>query len=163
MKNTQSAAATPGRLRRRLNRALLVLGLSVGAIATTATPAQAASAVISCFTPAYGNFLARSIPVQLRAWNGSSWVPILYATLDNNGCAGWSVPAVYHNYYLLAQIEWNNNLFQYRGSSAGYVYASDPSGWVSVPSDGYAYPGNDSRIWVLYGLVNCTGCQLGGH
>ena len=56
MTNTHPASAMPGPLRRCITGALLVLGITVGSLATTATPAEAAGAVFTCYTAQYLKF-----------------------------------------------------------------------------------------------------------
>jgi hypothetical protein len=141
---------------------LLVLGLSVGTIATTATPVEAASFVVTCYSPGYGNFLTSGLPVKLQAWTGSSYVTIDTATLNSSGCAAWVVPPAYRYYYLRANIEWSNNLFYYWGSSVGdaFVWIEPWQQWYPLSLNGHAYPGDYELTWVLFGTVNCYGCNM---
>jgi len=141
MSTTHTVSTTPGQLRRRLASALLALSLAVGALALTATPAQATTLVSTCYTAAYGNFLVRGLPVKLQAWTGSGHVDIAWATLDSSGCASWLVPAAYRGHYLRTNIEFHNYLFNYYGGS--YYYA-DPR----------------ESIAILWGSVTCYGCNL---
>ena len=159
----QSAFATPDRRRRRLTSALLVLGLSLGTIATTATPVEAATVVVTCFTPAYGNFLVRGLPVKLQALTVNGYVSIDFATLDSGGCAAWVVPPAYRNYWLRTYIEQNDNFFYYQGASAGYAWAwiGPWQQWYPLWSNGHAAPGDDGLFWVVFGVVNCyRGCDF---
>ena len=66
----KNALSMSGRLRQRLASALLVLGVVVGALASTATPAHAATAIYSCFQrPAGPDPLTWQVRVDLRVWN----------------------------------------------------------------------------------------------
>lgn len=92
MKNTDATSAAPARLRRRLASALLVFSVFVGTMATTATPASAASYVFGCFRMADGSGFA-GLPVQLEARIYGVWTPVAYQTLGANSCIGWPIPA----------------------------------------------------------------------
>ena len=141
MKNTQSASATPRRLRRRLTSALLALTFIVWTIAATATPVQAAGMVSACFTPDRGRIVVRGLPVMLQAWVAvNTHVTIATSVLDSVGCATFLVNPAYTGYYLRTYIETRPYGNYYRGAS--YLYA----------------PPGKSGFYILWGLVTCTGC-----
>jgi hypothetical protein len=111
MKNIKSASETPRRFRRLLASALLTLSVVAGTIATTATPVEAATAVVACFTPSVYTYHSSSLPVLLQAWNGgTSYSTIGYGVL-NQGCVAWNIGPLYQNRYLRVKI--NDNISYY--------------------------------------------------
>jgi hypothetical protein len=139
MKNSKSAFATPGQLRRRLTSALLTLGLIFGTIATTATPVEAATTVLACFTPYPYNYRALSVAVQLQVWNGADYSTIATGALSQ-GCVAWNIGPQYQNRYLRVRI---NDQIMYYG-----VYYWGETTQVAGPGIGPVF---------LQGMVNCWG------
>ena len=82
----KNALSTSGRLRQRIASALLVLGVAVGALASTATPAHAASSIVACFSA------RRSI--RPNTWCG--WI--------SDG--GIPVPIAYQNYFTTVIVDY---------------------------------------------------------
>ena len=150
MKNIQSASAAPGQIRRRLTSALLTLSLIGGTIATTATPVEAATSVIACFTPSVYNYRASGVAVLLQVWNGGD----NYSTIGTGvlsdygygaylGCAAWNVPPLYQGRQLRVKI--NDNITYY-------------GAWCFGQTTFHAGPGYGPVV--LSGVVTCYGCKL---
>ncbi len=165
MKSTPSASATLVPLRRRLTSALLVLGLTVAAIAMTARPAAAASVVFTCYTPVGTNFLINGLVVKLMTW-GADGVPIELnrSVTDAQGCAVMYVPAAYTGHYVYTLINSMDVNHFYGSYYSGWSYAasvwSQPRNSLlnyGTSTNGYALPGN--QIWWLYGTVSCQTCR----
>jgi hypothetical protein len=109
----KTARPTSGRLRHRIASALLVLGLAVGALASTATPAQAATSVIGCFQRPSLDPALWTVRVDLRVWNHvqNVWQQTgryAFIQISNAGptCVTLAVPAAYQNYYTTAIVDY---------------------------------------------------------
>ena len=114
MKNTPSASATLVPLRRRLTGALLVLGLTLGTIAITASPVDAAGVVVTCFQRVGPNpWFVDGFPVKLQAWNGVQWEQIGFSQVTDQyginglsyGCTSFVVPFPYQDKLLRTILE----------------------------------------------------------
>src|SRR5687767_343638 len=66
----KNALSMSGRLRQRLASALLVLGVVIGGLASTATPAHASTEIFTCFQRPDGpDPMEWQVWVHLRVWN----------------------------------------------------------------------------------------------
>ena len=157
MENTPSASATLVLLRRRLTRALLVLGLTFGGIALTPQPVDAAGAIISCFIR--GGARANQVsgfPVELWGVNqfGVPQQVGAAAYTDSQGCAIFFIDPFFQNWYLYTQIS-------YFGGDARYYYGYNVAAYYWWPSTQqfddmgtfYTWPGN--HVWVTYSVLQC--------
>ena len=135
MKNTQSASATS----RRLASALLVIGLTVGTIAATATPVEAASYVGGCFAPYRSGMTVVAMPVKLQASANPydsryPWIDLTSTTIfanGNGGCVGWSIldPALRGFVYFRLVIDYPYYLGRYTAVSP----------LIALPGEGVAF------------------------
>lgn len=153
MKITPSSRTAPGRLRRLITRTLLTIGLTIGGIATTATPAEAANYVYGCFRSPTG-FDLWSMTAKLQYWTGAGWQTVATGQLGPMGalvpgfsCMGWPVPT---QYYFMVVVDHRPN----PASPYPWWWGATAVGWS--PSWGwqnyaYAFPGNHG--WVLFGEV----------
>ena len=164
MRNTSSALATPRPRRRRLTSALLVLGLTVGSVAMTAKPAEAASAVVTCYTAIGSNFLLPGLKVQLLAADAFGNITRLgEGALDAGGCTAWNIPPAYRNHFLMTMIFYKDTgrfyggLYDGRSSSAWSF--SPTSGWTNYGTQTYGWAAGGEDIWYLFGTVSCSGCR----
>ena len=89
-----------GRTRRFLTSALLALGISLGGVAATAAPAEAASYVSGCFRSDRGGIGVQGLPVQLQAYYNGSWYTIARQTLPASQCVAWNIGSSHRSYYL---------------------------------------------------------------
>ena len=136
----KNAFSTSGRLRQRLASTLLVLGVAVGALASTATPARAATSILACFQRPSLDPTPFTVRVDLRVWNPVKrvWQPTgqyLFTTIVNTKptCQLLLVPTAYQNFYTTAIVDYtytqNGTTLQWYGwsgessapGSAGYV------------------------------------------
>ena len=140
LKNTLSTYVTPRRIRRRLTSALLALVLIGGILATTATPANAASLVKGCFRSNLAGMNVVGIPVQLQAFYQGRWYTIATTNLGVNGCVAWSIPPSHRGYWLQMVVNHRVNPAYWVGSSPLWA----------LPGDGIAELGT--------GVVTCYGC-----
>ena len=162
LKNTQSVSPTPERRRRRLTRALLTISLTIGGIATTATPAEAANYVYGCFRSAEG-YDMWGTTAKLQVWTGGSWATVATSQLGPPGalvsghnCVGWQVPTEYI-FTIFVDHRLNPSSFPWWWGSPYGALAWGP--WQSWYNFGipFAVPGD--HTWILFGEINCYGCQ----
>jgi hypothetical protein len=139
MITTHSTLAAPSRFRRRLTSALLVLSLTAGTIAASATPADAASNVTGCFRSNKGYSLT-GLPVQLQAYYLGTWFTVASQPLSSAGCVAWSVNPDSRSFYLRLVVN----------------YQIAPAYW-SGSSPLMALPG-DVAVHLGTGVVTCYGC-----
>lgn len=159
MKSTPSTRTERGRLRRLITRTLLTIGLTIGGIATTATPAEAANYVYGCFRSANG-FDLWSMTAKLQYWTGSGWATAATSQLGPQGalvpgfsCVGWPVST---EYYFMVVVDHRPNPssptpWWWGATSVGYAYSPSWGYWHEF-GYGFAVPG-DHR-WVLFGEVS---------
>jgi len=102
----KNALSMSGRLRQRLTRALLTLGVVVGALASTATPAHAASEIYTCFVRPNLDPSPMQVRVDLRVWNQvtrvwqyAGWYAWITIQPKVQTCMGVPVPPQYQNFY----------------------------------------------------------------
>ena len=128
----KNALPMSGRLRQRLASALLVLGVTVGALASTATPAQAATSILACFQRPSLDPMPFTVRVDLRVWNPVTrvWQPTgqhLFTTISNtrSTCQLLLVPTAYQNFYTTAIVDYtytqNGGTWQWYGWSGEYA------------------------------------------
>jgi hypothetical protein len=162
MKNTPSASATLVPLRRRLTSALLVLGLTLGTMAMTASPVDAASVVITCFQrQGPSPSVVAGFTVQLWASNGVFFEQIgLSQETDHAGCTRFDVPPGHQGKFLYTQVKHVTERF-YTGYSYAAYFHSPPDNWYPMtifgdeyaPYAPYAWPGD--HVWFLFGVFQC--------
>ena len=160
MMHTRSASVP---LRRRLTSGLLMLGLTLGTLAMTAKPVDAAGVVWSCHTKDGTNFLIDRVVVKLMAWRATGpHVEVARRVFDAQGCAVFLVPPQNQGDYLYTL----TNLMDvgsfhgsyYNGSSYYSQVFVENYGWYTHPSyGGYAYPG--THVWYLQGSTSCLTCR----
>ena len=128
--NCPATRVLPGSLRRLLTRALVIVGLTVGTLATTATPADAASYVRGCFRYYTGTSNLGGTPVYLEAWTNYGWLIIATANLGPTvtSCVHWNIAPDTQPYYLRMRV------FYRQSSTAPLFY--------SVSTKPAAPPGN---------------------
>jgi len=153
----------PSSSRRRLNSALLVLGISVGTVATTATPVEAASVVITCFQRLGPNpSIVAGFTVQLWAWNGVSYEQSgLSQETDNFGCTRFNVQPGDQGKYLYTEVKHVTERFYTGYSYAAFFYWPPNNSWYPITTFGdqyapwlpFAFPGD--HIWFLFGTFQC--------
>ena len=164
LKNSQSASRTPEWRRRRLTSALLVLGLTVGSVAMTASPVDAASVVATCFQRTGPTYWVRDqLNVHLMAWTGVRWEQIGFSQkIDETGCTVFFVPLVHQDKYLFTELVdvGTGGRFYHGYSSVGYflwnntwnlittIYGAQYAPWLP-----YALPGDNT--WALLGTYQC--------
>jgi hypothetical protein len=167
MKSTPSVSGTFVGLRRRLSGALLVLGLTCGAMAMSAHPVEAAGAITTCFFRVGPNpHLVSSFPVELWGVNQYGVAQQVGASVltDSQGCATFFILPQYQNWNLYTQImRFSNNrtywgttrhtalmsgAFSYSGSS----WSEAAGAWV-YSGTWYATPGTE--WWYLAGVLEC--------
>ena len=156
LKNTQSASATPERRRRRLTRALLVLGLTLGTIAITAKPVDAAGVVISCYLrDTTYNWAPPGLTVKLMGMSPQGFITevALQTKTDSNGCATFYIaPGTYRTYAVWTVME-HFDVFFYSGWSF-YTYLWWPPSWYPYNYyPGIGLPGD--HTWLLFGVYGC--------
>jgi hypothetical protein len=145
--NSHSAPTTPvrpGSLRRLLTRVPLALGLVIGIIAATATPADAAGSVVGCFKSASTAANVVGIPVQLQAFDPSigTWVTVATQNLGNNSCVAWTIGPALHPYYLRLAVNYQ--------AYGAFWHGSSPL--LAMPGNLQAHLGT--------GVVKCWGCVI---
>jgi hypothetical protein len=124
--------STSGRLRQRIAGALLVLGIAVGALASTATPAHAATSIVACFQRPSLDPVEFTVRVDLRVWNAyqQAWQPTgqyVFARISNARptCVLLPVPIAYQNYYTTAIVDYtqtaHGTTLRWYGWSAEYA------------------------------------------
>jgi hypothetical protein len=160
MMNTLSASAP---LRRRLTSALLMLGLTLGTLAMTAKPVDAASVVWACHTQDGTNFLIDRVVVKLMAWRATgAHVEVARQVFDAKGCAYFVVPTQNQGDYLFTLTNLMDTRSFYGSYYNGNSYYSQVFianyGWYTQPSyGGYAHPG--PHVWYLQGSTSCLTCR----
>ena len=136
----KNALSMSGRLRQRIASALLVLGVVVGALASTATPAHAATFVIGCFQRPSLDPATWTVRVDLRVWNPVKQVwqqtgQYAFIKISNAGptCPYFNVPPAYQNYYTTMIVDYmytqNGTTLAWKGWSGEYA----PPGAVAFP------------------------------
>lgn len=161
--NTPSASASLVLLRRRLTRALLVLGLAIGSVAMTASPVDAAGVVITCYQRQGPNpSIVAGFNVKLLAWNGVSIEQIGFTQkTDSMGCTRFDVPPVHRSKLLWTILEQFDVRFYTGYSFQGYFYWPPQNLWYPMtyfgeewaPYSPYALAGD--HTWFLWGTFEC--------
>ena len=119
-------------LRHRIAGALLVLGFAVGALASTATPAQAATSIFACFQRPLADPGIWTVRIDLRVWNPVQNVwqqtgQYLFTQISSAGptCQILVVPVAYQNFYTTAIVDYtysqNGTTLSWYGWSGQYA------------------------------------------
>jgi hypothetical protein len=157
MKKTPSACATLVPRRRRLTRALLVLGLAFGAIALTPQRVDAAGAIVSCFFRGGPNpTIVSGFPVELWGVNqfGNPQQVGAAAYTDSRGCATFIILPPYQNWYLYTQINYfGGDARYYHGYNVAAYYWWQPTNQFYDVGTFYTWPGN--HVWVTLSVLEC--------
>ena len=166
MTNTHPASTTLGQIRRRITSGLLVLGLTVGTLAVTAAPAEAAGAVFTCYTVQYPNFTAagRIVRLQTKLSNGAVII-IDQKVLDAGGCAFFLVPPMYQGNAVRTVISYQDTGSYYGAIYDGWSYGAfewqpTRNSWFNWGSSTYGHALSGDGVWWLVGTVRCIGCQM---
>jgi hypothetical protein len=140
--SVRSASTTLGRLRRRLTSVLLAVSLTVGTIAISATPAEAAGYVAGCFVSNKPGLRITGVVVQLQAYSGGTWVTFATTSLPPSQCVGWTIHPNSRGLYLRMSVN----------------YQANGAYWFGV-SPLMALPG-DQAVSLDVGVVTCYGCAV---
>jgi hypothetical protein len=155
MKNTPSVSATLVRLRRRLTSALLVFGLTLGTIAMTAKPVDAAAAVLTCYTRqgAYP-WAVSGYTVKLMGMSPQGQIRevALSTKTDASGCALFYVPLHYQGDYVWTIIEHFDVVFLNGYSYGAYYWWHEGQ---TLWNYGYAFAFPGDGLWYLPGTFWC--------
>jgi hypothetical protein len=109
----KNALSTSGRLRQRIASALLVLGVAVGVLASTARPAHAATSIIACFQRPSLDPTEFTVRLDLRVWNPNQQVwqqtgQYLFVRISSARptCQLLPVPIPYQNYHTTVIVDY---------------------------------------------------------
>ena len=128
----KNALSTLGRLRQRIASALLVLGVAVGALASTATPAHAATSIVACFQRPTLDPTEYMVRLDLRVWNAYQKVwqqtgQYIFLRITSAGprCQLLPVPIAYQNYVTTVIVDYrytqNGTTIAWYGWSGEYA------------------------------------------